>query len=77
MLFNNLMIFRVLDFFMIFRINQLLLLEKKRKKEVNNLSEIPKSNVSYDTIKKNQTLFGCLGKDCSEIEEENEEETTN
>lgn len=35
---------------------------------------IPQSNISYKTIKKNQTLMDCLGKNCFDAEEENEEE---
>jgi hypothetical protein len=46
--------------------------EKKRQNEVILL--VPQSNISYNTIKKNQTLFDCVGKDCFEAETENEEE---
>jgi|GEM_PF-5420087 len=35
---------------------------------------IPQSNISYKTIKSNRTLFECVGKECFEAEEENEEE---
>lgn len=35
---------------------------------------VPQSNISYKTIKSNKTLFDCVGKDCFEVEEENEEE---
>ncbi|MBN1544987.1 hypothetical protein JW898_06020 [Candidatus Woesearchaeota archaeon] len=37
-------------------------------------SLIPQSNISYKTIKSNRTLFDCVGKECFEAEEENEEE---
>jgi hypothetical protein len=36
---------------------------------------VPQSNISYNTIKKNQTLADCLGKECFGAEEENEEES--
>jgi hypothetical protein len=36
---------------------------------------VPQSNISYNTIKKNQPLDAWLCKDSSEAEEENEEET--
>lgn len=35
---------------------------------------VPQSNISYNTIKKNKTLFDCVGKDCFEAEQEEEEE---
>jgi hypothetical protein len=50
----------------------LVLLGKKSDKKGVNL--FPQSNISYKTIKQNKTLFDCVGKDCFETEEENEEE---
>ncbi|MFC1741413.1 hypothetical protein ACFL3V_02670 [Nanoarchaeota archaeon] len=35
---------------------------------------VAQSNISYNTIKKNKTLFDSLGEDNFDVEEENEEE---
>jgi hypothetical protein len=34
---------------------------------------VPQSHISYKTIRSNKTLFDCVGKECFETEEEEEE----
>ena len=34
---------------------------------------VPQSHISYEAIKNNKTLFDCVGKECFETEEEEEE----
>jgi hypothetical protein len=47
-------------------------LEEKETKRGGTL--VPQSNISYNTIKKNKTLFDCVGKDCFEADQEDEGE---